>query len=112
MNIKNKYKANILGSEYTIVASETEEYLEKLCDEVNKKMNEFSKANNLKPMKTSVLTAINFCDELIKAKETIVNLKNKIAEFSAEEEKLKREITALEEEKKYLKNVIGTNRVR
>ena len=112
MNNKNKYKTTILGSEYTFVASDDEQYLEKLCTEVKERMNDISKNHNLKPMKASVLTAINLCDELVKSRERIEALENELAAYLSEEEKLKREISVLEEEKKYLKNVISSNRLR
>ena len=110
MNEKNKITISLLGSEYTIVGSETKEYLENLCLKVGEKINMISNGQNLKPMKISVLAAINFCDELIKAQQNYEICEENLKAQIDENEKLKAEIKVLEEEKKYLKGEIQSLR--
>ena len=61
-------------------------------------------------MKISVLTAINFCDELIKAQHNLDICEKNVKIQMEENEKLKAEIKVLEEEKKYLKGEIQSLR--
>ena len=110
MNEKNKITTSLLGSEYIIVGTESEEYLKNLCFKVSEAMNLISSTQKLKPMKISVLTAINFCDELIKAQQKLENCEKNLQAQIDENEKLKAEIKVLEEEKKYLKGEIQSLR--
>ncbi len=110
MSEKNRITTSLLGSEYTIVGSESKEYLEHLCLRVGEKINLISNGQNLKPMKISVLTAINFCDELIKAQQKLEICEKNLKAQMDENEKLKAEIKVLEEEKKVLKGEIQSLR--
>ncbi len=110
MNEKNKITISLLGSEYTIVGSESREYLEHLCLKVREKINLISNGQNLKPMKISILTAINFCDELIKAQNNLDICEKNLKAQMDENEELKAEIKVLEEERKYLKGEIQSLR--
>ena len=101
---KNKVTASILGKEYTFVGIEDKEYLEKVCSKVNEIMKLISKDTSLKPIKVSVLTAINLCDELIKAQDRLKSLSEENLKLTDEIESLKQESEIFEQEKKYLKN--------
>ena len=112
MNAKNRYIANILGAKYKITANESIEHLEVVCNEVNEKMENIAKLDDLNPIKVSFMTSINLCDELIKVKKENEILAEKLTLYSEKCEKLQREISILEEEKKYLKNLLTTNNNR
>ena len=112
MDKKTKVNVRIMGNEYTIVGTESEEYINKICFAVDKKMKEISQNPILKPHKVAVLTAINMCDAYYKAKYmndlSVAELKKTRDELSA----LKSEIKALEEENRFLKEEFRKNGTR
>lgn len=110
MDKKTKVNVKIFGNDYTLVGIESEEYLQKVCLTVDEKMREIALNPALKPLKISVLTAINLCDELYKTKGKLENALNEAAESKEELIHLRSEIQALEEEKKYLKGEIQSIR--
>jgi len=112
MDKKTKAQVRIYGNEYTLVGSESEEYINKVCFTVDKKMREIAENPILKPIKISVLTAVNFCDEYFKANATIEDLRAQLQRANEELVELKSEISALNEEKNYLKDEIQTLRKR
>ncbi|MBR3934355.1 MAG: cell division protein ZapA [Clostridia bacterium] len=107
---KTKAQVRIYGNEYTLVGNESEEYINSVCFAVDKKMREIAKNPILKPMKVSVLTAINFCDEYFKATSKLEEAISQLQKAKEEIIELKSEVAALEEEKKYLKDEIQTIR--
>ena len=112
MDKKTKAEVRIYGNDYTLVGYESEEYINNVCFAVDKKMREIATNPILKPIKVSVLTAVNFCDEYFK---TSARLEEAIAELQKSKEEiieLKNEVAALEEEKNYLKDEIQSIRKR
>ena len=103
MDKKTKAQVRIFGSKYTLVGTESEEYIQSIAAQVDKKMQEISKNPNLRPMRISVLTSINFCDEYQKAKEELSLCRQEL-------EKCRGEIKVLEEERRFLKDEIKTIR--
>ena len=73
---------------------------------VDSKMRELSANADLKPMKLSVLTAVNICDEYLKAKESLGQLTDELEKLKEENVALQLEKNTLEEEKKFLKDEI------
>ena len=112
MDKKTKAQVRIYGNDYTLIGTESEEYINKVCFTVDKKMREIAENPILKPIKISVLTAVNFCDEYFKANMTIEELKEKLQAANAQMAELKDEIATLTEEKNYLKDEIQTLRKR
>lgn len=79
---KTKTIIKIGGREYTVKASEPEEYVHKVAIYVNRKMEEVKRVQpSLSTTQVSVLTAINLGDEVIKLKDTITSLQNELAEL-------------------------------
>ncbi len=103
MNNKTKAVVKIFGSDYTLVGTESKEYIIEVCRTVDKKMREISANFTLKPMKISVLTAVNFCDEYFKTAKSLGEANAMLESCKTEIEALKDEIKALEEEKNFLK---------
>ena len=112
MDKKTKAQVRIFGNEYTLVGSESEEYINKVCFTVDKKMREIAQNPILKPIKVSVLTAVNFCDVYYKTSALLEEAKAYIKQQNEEIADLKNQIVALTEEKNYLKDEIHTIRKR
>ncbi|MBR5508088.1 MAG: cell division protein ZapA [Clostridia bacterium] len=112
MDKKTKVNVRIMGNEYTIVGTESEEYINKVCYAVDKKMKEISKNPIFKPHKVAVLTAINMCDEYYKAKYMNDLAGAELKKTRDELASLKAEMKALEEENKYLKQEFRKNGIR
>jgi cell division protein ZapA len=94
--LKNKVILHISGKDYTIVGSESEEYIRKVGLYIDRKMNEIIKVNSkLSTSMASVLTAINIADDYFKCYESEGSLKKEL-------KKLCDDIQELKEEKKKL----------
>mgnify|MGYP006290296697 CR=1 FL=1 len=89
---KNKVVVKIAGKDYTIVGSESDEFIQRVGLYVDKKMNEVLKNNStLSTSMASVLTALNVAYDFFKASENETNLKEEIKSLNEEKTKLKEE---------------------
>lgn len=99
MTAKNKVEVRIAGKEYTLVGTESDEYMHKIALYVDKKMAEIQNHNKkLSTNAVAVLTSINITDELIKAKEMIAKLEAELVELKRELERYCNENAKLLEE--------------
>ncbi|MBE7012691.1 MAG: cell division protein ZapA [Ruminococcaceae bacterium] len=110
MDNKTKTTVRICGSDYTLVGTESEEYIQRVCLYVDKKMRSIATNPTLNKINVAVLSAINMGDEYFKMKdmqeETAAELKKyKEDYFSAYNagKRLKDENHALKEEIQNLK---------
>jgi cell division protein ZapA len=79
---KSKAVVRIAGREYTIRASESEEYIHRVAIYVNRKMEEVTKAQpSLSVAMVATLTAINLGDEVLKLQEELELLQKKMEEL-------------------------------
>src|SRR5690554_1377223 len=79
---KSKAVVRIAGREYTIRASESEEYIHRVAIYVNRKMKEITKAQpSLSMAMVATLTAINLGDKVLKLQEEIELLKMQVEEL-------------------------------
>ena len=92
---KIKTVVKIAGKEYTIVGSESEEYIHRVAIYVDKKMNEIGQHINLSTLMQAVLTAINLADVCLKQQDEITQLKADI--YSYKKELNKNQITNIYE---------------
>ena len=83
---KQKTVVTVAGKEYTLVSSESPEYMNRVAAYVDRKLEEMAMATRLPINMVAVLTALNMADELMKAHD--------------ENSRLRREIMALRAEKK------------
>lgn len=99
MAARNKVEVVIAGKEYTIVGTETNEYIQTVASLVDKKMSEIIDSNiKLSTSMAAVLTAVNITDELYKSKEEINVLKEELnrnrdnlAKYKDDFERMKKE---------------------
>ena len=83
---KQKTVVTVAGKAYTLVSSESPEYMNRVAAYVDRKLEEMAMATRLPTNMVAVLTALNMADELMKAHD--------------ENSRLRREIMALRAEKK------------
>ncbi|MCX7923746.1 MAG: cell division protein ZapA [Clostridia bacterium] len=105
MASKNKVEIRIAGVDYTLVGTESEEYLQKIGYYIDKKMNEIMRVNSkLSTSMAAVLTAINVADDCFKTRENEMNLKRDLKRSVDELERLRAENKRLMEENSALNN--------
>ncbi len=110
MEDKIKTVVRICGSDYTLVGSESEEYMQKVCLYVDKKMRSIAANPHLNNVQVAVLSAINMSDDYHKVKdlqeETAAELKKYKEDYfnaTSAGKRLKEENYALKEEIQNLK---------
>lgn len=103
---KNKVEVKIAGKDYTILGTESEEYIQKIGLYIDRKMNEVMRSNSkLSTSMAAVLTAMNVADDYFKCYENESLLKKEL-------KKLHEELSEIKEEKKRLSqenSAIGSN---
>ncbi|NTV88776.1 MAG: cell division protein ZapA [Clostridiales bacterium] len=104
MSLKNKVEVKIAGKDYTIVGTESEEYIQRVGLYVDRKMIEIMRGNNkLSTSMAAVLTAMNVADDFFKAHESEVLLKRELKKLHEDFEQLREEKARLTEENSHLK---------
>jgi cell division protein ZapA len=105
MTVKNKVDVRIAGKDYTLVGSESDEYIQKVGLYIDKKMNEIMKANGrLSTSMAAVLTAINVADDFFKAHDAENNLRKELKKAQDELEKLRETNKVISSENAILNN--------
>ncbi len=105
MKESNRVEVKIQGRQYTIVASEPDEYIYKIASYVDKKITEISEMNpRLSMDMASVLAAINISDEYFKSQSDEDNLRRQILEYVDESKRTKDQMKMLEFENSELKD--------
>lgn len=104
---KNKVDIRIAGKEYTLMGTESDEYLQKIGLYIDRKMIEIMRGNSkLSTSMAAVLTAINVADDFFKARENEVLLKRELKKYAEELGKLKEENKNLTNENLQINNKI------
>jgi cell division protein ZapA len=102
---KNKVELRIAGKDYTVVGTESVEYIHRVGLYVDKKMTDIMRASNkLSTSMAAVLTAINISDDFFKCYESEQNLKKELKKATEQLEKLKEENKELRHENVELNN--------
>ena len=73
----SKVRLNICGSSYVVNTSESEDYMKNLADRLNLDMNELMASSN----SVSIMTALNYRDELEKASGSADNMRRQIKDY-------------------------------
>lgn len=77
-------RIDLLGTSFSITATEDSQHLERLLGYYENIVNDVSKIPAVKnnPLRTSILAGLMLCDELYKTKSTVAELKNNSASHS------------------------------
>ena len=95
----NRVTFTINSRQYTVVAEESVEYLERLCAHVNEKVeNVLREGQNIMGERPIVLAALNICDEYYKSLDSSKGSKGTLRELEDQNRKLQRKITELTKE--------------
>lgn len=104
--MRNKVTVKILDSTYTILADESEDYVQSIARKVDAKTREVMAANEHASLTmAAVLTSFTYCDEIEKVLQSTNNLRSQIREYidevskyRAEAEEARRQLTKLQNE--------------
>lgn len=66
---KQKYSIRVAGKNYTLVSSDEPDYVRRVAELADRRLNEMSVLTNQSPAAAAVLTCINLADELLKAQD-------------------------------------------
>ena len=102
--MKNRVCVTIAGQEYTLVATEEADYIQKVAGHVDAKVQEVLFGAKVSMVDGAVLAAVNIADEYFKEVEAAENLRRQLKEYLEEATKLelseaKREIFKLQNKK-------------
>lgn len=91
----NRVTMTICGDEYTLVADEQAEYMEKVGRLVDEKMSQLMEQARVGRSDAAVLAAVNLADELFKAQEASENLRRQLKTYLDEATQAKNEVSEL-----------------
>lgn len=105
--MKNKVNLTICGVEYTIIAEESTDYVKKVGQMVHQKMVELiNESPKMSTHMAAVLTAVNLCDELMRAQQTADNLRVQLKKYLDDSSKSRQEAEESKREVMQLKGEI------
>ena len=100
---RTKTQVRICRSEYIISSTDNEEYVKKVAEYVDRKLDELTRADRrLSATMAAVLTAVNIADELFKGKEDGETLRGQLLQYADEPGTLKALTQKLQAENKRL----------
>ncbi len=116
--MEREYTLKICGNQCNIISDESEEFVKALAEEVEEKINLIYKDNDRVSLAlASILTAMDFCEELRMAREGSENLRGQLktylddaAKAADERDEALREIERLRREIDALRATISRNR--
>lgn len=99
MKEKNSFQITLAGKSYTLAGNESNEYLKRIADHIEKKYTDYS-ANisyRTQPMDMQhVMLEVNIADDYFKCKEEVEILTRKLEEQSMELERMKNSLVAMQ----------------
>ena len=102
--MKNRINITICATDYTIVAEESMDYVQKVAQMVDQKMTGLIEENpKLSTNMAAVLTAVNLCDELFKAQQTADNLRTQLKKYLDDASRSRQEAEESRREAMHLK---------
>jgi len=96
--VKNKLTVTIGGQEYTLVAAEDPEYMKKVAEHVDGKVNEMLAGAKVTATDALVLAALNMADEYFKGREAEEKLRAQLKQYVEEATDLKLELSKAKQE--------------
>ena len=106
--MQNRITVTIADQEYTFLASEEQEYMEKVAAHVDTQIRETLKGNSkMSLLDGASLTAMNLADERFKDQESADNLRRQLKDYLEESSKLKLELSEAKREIFKLQNQLN-----
>jgi len=101
---KNRVTVSIVNRDYTILSENSNEYMQKIAEHVDKKISTLVYENSqLTLQMATVLAAINITDEYFKNLEIADNLRQQVGQYIEDVSKDRAELTSLRAENDRLK---------
>lgn len=98
----NRISVKIGGMTYSLIADESEDYVEKLAARLDQ---HYPRENSVPNMTAAILAGIALADELTKLEDKTKETFAQVREYEAETVRLRREVDALKRENRYLKSL-------
>ena len=95
---KIRTTVRIAGKEYTIASYDSEEYVNRVAEWVDRKMSELAEATKLPATQLAVLTAVNATDDMMKSRDELTRLRREMDALKDENERLRFELEAKDRE--------------
>ncbi len=89
---KTKTSVYVGGREYTLVSSDSSEYMQRVAAYTDRALREMTIATHLPAVQSNVLAAINLADELLKAQDEITRRRARVRDLEEELLSLKGEV--------------------
>lgn len=90
--MRNRVTIHIAGESYTMLAEESESYMQQVARLVDEKILEARMTPGVSSMQSAVLAAINLADAYYKAAEAADNLRAQMKNYLEESDSLRREL--------------------
>ena len=91
--MKNRITVTIGNQNYTLVATEDQEYIQQLAAQVNAEINQVVAEGHLAYSDAIVLAAMNLADKYFKERDAADNLRTQLKEYLDESSRLKTELS-------------------
>ena len=75
---KQKITVRVAGKNYTLVSADPQEYILRVADFAERRLNEMSALTNQSPNAAAVLACIQLSDELLKSQEEVSLLRRQL----------------------------------
>ena len=96
--MQNRVAVTIADQRYTLLASESQEYMDRVAALVDGQIRETMGGGKLSLMEAAILTAMNLADSYLKEQEGANNLRRQIKETLEESARLKLELSEAKRE--------------
>ena len=96
--MRNRITVTIAGQEYTLVASEEAQYMQKVADHVDAQVRQVIEGSKVSLADGAVLAAVNIADEYFKEVEAAENLRRQLKEYLEESARIKLELSEAKRE--------------
>lgn len=106
MESKSRVKLKICGNEFIVTSEDSEEYIRKSGEEVEKRIQGIMEQNETFSVSmAAIFAAMEFCDEATKAKISADNLRAQVQEYMNEASKVGEYGRRLEEAQKVIRQL-------
>lgn len=99
---KKKITVYVAGNKLTLITTEEEKYVTDIATKVDTAINSMAASTNMSKERCAVMCALDYCDDMQKAKDALVEIKEQIKDYiedsanlRAENESLKAQIAKL-----------------